>query len=187
MAFQISGLKRTILGISIAIILALFIGYGINTFYKPPKYEDFCEEKFPTPRRIEKEDISKCDAVQIANEAFEDSCYRQDGIVRYEADEDECQVATECDMCNKEYRNIREIYNRNVFIISVIAGLICVLLGGVILKLESVSAGIMGGGVLSIIYGTIRYWGDMADVGRFIILGIVLLTLIWIGYKRFKK
>lgn len=187
MAFQISKLKRTILGISIAIILVLFIGYGINTFYKSPEYEDFCEEKFPEPVRIEKEDISKCDAVQTANEAFEDSCYRQGGIVRYETDEDGCQVANECDMCNKEYREVMGIYNRNVFIIAVVAGLICVILGGIILKLESVSAGIMGGGVLSIIYGTLRYWGDMGDVLRFIILGIVLAILIWIGYKKFKK
>jgi hypothetical protein len=187
MAFQISKLKRTILGISIALILALFIGYGINTFHKPPKYEDFCEEKFPEPRRIEKEDIAKCDAVQTANDAFEDSCYRQDGIVRYEADEDGCQVAKECDMCSKEYRDVREKYNRDVFIISVVAGLIFVILGGVVLKLESVSAGIMGGGVLSIIYGTLRYWGDMGDVLRFIILGVVLVVLIWIGYRKFKK
>ena len=81
---------------------------------------------------------------------------------------------------------MREIYNRNVFIISVIAGLVCVLIGGVKLKLESVSSGIMGGGVLSIIYGTIRYWGDLADVGRFAILGTVLAILIWIGYRKFK-
>ncbi len=187
MAFEISKLKRTILGISIAIILVLFVGYGINTFYKSPKYEDFCEEKFPEPVRIEKEDIAKCDAVQKSNTAFEDSCYRQEGIVRYEADEDGCQVANECDMCNKEYREVMGIYNRNVFIIAVVAGLIAVVLGGIILKLESVSAGIMGGGVLSIIYGTLRYWGDMGDVLRFIILGIVLAILIWIGYKKFKK
>jgi len=185
MTFEVSKLKRIILGISIAIILVLFVGYGINTFYKSPKYEDFCEEKFPRPVRTEKEDISKCDAVQTANEAFEASCYK--GIVRYETDEDGCQVAKECDMCNKEYREAREIYNRNVFMISITAGLIAVILGGVILKLESVSAGIMGGGVLTIIYGTIRYWGDMADVGRFTILGIVLVVLIWMGYKKFKK
>jgi len=55
MAFEISKLKRTILGISIALILALFIGYGINTFYKPPKYEDFCEEKM-TRKIIETEE-----------------------------------------------------------------------------------------------------------------------------------
>ncbi|MBW2975703.1 hypothetical protein KY366_08345 [Candidatus Woesearchaeota archaeon] len=187
MSFQISKLKRTILGISIAIVLVLFIGYGISTFYKSPQYEDFCQERFPEPARIEKGDVGKCEAVLKANDAFESSCYRQDGIVRYEADEDGCQVANVCDMCSKKYRESMEVYNRNVFIIAVIAGLIAVILGGVVLQLESVSAGIMGGGVLSIIYGTLRYWGDMADFGRFVILGAVLTILILLGYKKFKK
>jgi uncharacterized membrane protein len=69
----------------------------------------------------------------------------------------------------------------------------CIVLGimalviGAFLKLTSVGSGIMGGGVLTIIYGTIRYWGNMPDYGRFTILGIALAILIWIGYKKFKK
>ena len=49
---------------------------------------------------------------------------------------------------------------------------------------ESVGAGVLGGGVLIVIYGTIRYWGDMSKYLRIIILGIVLFILIWIGYKK---
>ena len=55
-----------------------------------------------------------------------------------------------------------------------------------ILKLETVSSGIMGGGVLTIIYGTLRYWGEMSDIIRWILLGVVLALLIWIGYKKVK-
>lgn len=177
MAFEISKLKRTILGISITIILVLFIGYGINTFYKPPKYEDFCDEALRA-KIISSEE--ECLAVggqwNVAPERI--------------IEENRTVIQGFCNpnyTCEKEYRSVREVYNRNVFIIAVAAGLICVILGGIILKLESVSVGIMGGGVLSILYGTIRYWGDLADVGRFIILGIVLATLIWIGYRKFKK
>ena len=53
--------------------------------------------------------------------------------------------------------------------------------------MASVSAGLMGGGVLTILYGVIRYWTDLPDYGRFIILGIILAILIWLGYKRIKK
>ena len=177
MTMQISGLKRTILGISIAIILALFVGYGINTFYKPPKYEDFCEEELL--RKIistEEECLEVGGQWNVAPERI--------------IEEDKTVIKGFCNpnyTCEKEFRDVMEIYNRNVFIISVIIGLISVVLGGIILKLESVSTGIMGGGVLLILYGTIRYWGDLADVGRFIILGLVLGVLIWIGYKKFKK
>ena len=65
--------------------------------------------------------------------------------------------------------------------------MLAVLIGGVVLKLESVSTGIMGGGALIIIYGILRYWGDASDALRFIILGIVLAVLVWIGYKKLEK
>jgi len=45
---------------------------------------------------------------------------------------------------------------------------------------------LLGGGVLTIIYGTIAYWSELADWARFIILGITLAILIWIGYKKLK-
>lgn len=177
MAFEISKIKRAILGISIALILALFIGYGINTFYKPPKYEDFCKEQIRLNVITSEEE---CLAVGGQwNVAPEKVIEENRTVIRVFCNPDYT--------CEKEYRGKMEVYNRNVFVISVIAGLISVVLGGIILKLESVSSGIMGGGVLSIIYGTTRYWGDLADVGRFFILGLVLAALIWIGYRKFKK
>jgi hypothetical protein len=44
----------------------------------------------------------------------------------------------------------------------------------------------MGGAVLLIIYGTIRYWGSLSDVWRTIMLGLALVILVWIGYKKLK-
>jgi len=32
-----------------------------------------------------------------------------------------------------------------------------------------------------------RYWSDLPDFGRFIILGITLIILIWLGYKKIAK
>ena len=55
------------------------------------------------------------------------------------------------------------------------------------MNMASVSSGIMSGGILTIIYGTIRYWSDLPDYGRFIILGLTLIILIWLGYKRISK
>ena len=81
---------------------------------------------------------------------------------------------------------MRNIYFRNVFIISGIIGIIVIIIG-VILHLTSVSAGLFGGGVLTIIYGTISYWSELADWARFIILGIALGILIWLGYKKLNK
>ncbi|MBN1377185.1 hypothetical protein JW949_02525 [Candidatus Woesearchaeota archaeon] len=92
----------------------------------------------------------------------------------------------EQEACFNEYDNVREIYNRNVFIITLIIGLSALLAGALILQSESVSSGIMGGGILTIIYGTLVFWGNMSKYIRFIILAFVLALLIWLGYKKFK-
>jgi len=168
--------KNAILGISIAIVLALFIGYGIDTFYDEPDFEDYCDEKRET--------------IDISNE---DDCLALGGqwtsIPTEKKLESNLTKEGYCDAaytCRKEYDSAREIYNRNVFIITVILGLISLIIGGIKLKLASVSSGIMGGGALMIIYGTLRYWGNLAKIGRLFILGLVLAVLIWIGYKKFK-
>ena len=147
----ISKLKRNILTIAIAIIFALFIGYGIDTFYEAPEWEDYCD-RFAEP-------LGK-------------------NITEFEQSQKQC---------SEEFDAATEPYNRNIFVVTLIIGMIAVIVGGVVLHLESVSSGIMAGGVLTLIYGTIRYWGDMHKYLRFVILTIVLIVLIWIGYKKFKK
>ena len=84
------------------------------------------------------------------------------------------------------FQDERNIYNRNVFIVSGIIGIIIIIVGAV-LHLTSVSSGLFGGGVLTIIYGTMNYWSELGDIARFIILGIALGVLIYLGYKKFGK
>ena len=73
-----------------------------------------------------------------------------------------------------------------MFIVASGIGIIALIIGFA-LGIASVSAGLMGGGVLTILYGTIRYWSDLPYYGRFIILGITLAILVWLGYKRITK
>ncbi|MBT4935506.1 hypothetical protein HOL21_03120 [Candidatus Woesearchaeota archaeon] len=167
-----SKVKRTILAISIAIVLALFVGYGIDTFYTNPEYNDFCDEKPVFINTFEQctEAGGQWDEYVGPKPVDERSGW--------------CNVQFECEA---GFNQANEVYNKNVFIITLIVGILAVILGGVVLKLESVSSGIMSGGALTLIYGTIRYWGDMAKYLRFAVLGVVLAILIWIGYKKFKK
>jgi len=88
--------------------------------------------------------------------------------------------------CRGEFDDVREIYNRNVFIIATIFGLIA-LIAGIVLKITSISSGLMGGGILLIIYGIIRYWSGLENYGRFTVMGIALAILIWLGYKKLKQ
>ena len=191
-------IKDTILGFSIAIIFVFFVVFGIKAFYKEPKYEDFCKraiyidvvyskgyhEAYPYPIRAKEPAENLCAKAITEYEKFRKDCAEKKSDVVYEFDENGCQVAKECTFCQQDYENARNIYFRNVFIISGIVGIIVIIIGAV-LHITSVSAGLFGGGVLTILYGTMNYWSELADWARFIILGIALIVLIYLGYKGF--
>ena len=191
-------IKETILGISIAVIFVFFVAFGIKAFYKEPKYENFCKIGVsidfvsgkggyyaePYPARMKEPEQSVCAKSNLEYDKFRKICAEKKSDVAYEYDDKGCQVAKECTTCNVDFDKARNIYFRNVFIISGIVGIIVIIIGAV-LHLTSVSAGLFGGGVLTIIYGTMNYWSELADWARFIILGIALAVLIYLGYKGF--
>ncbi|MBS3105853.1 hypothetical protein J4234_06385 [Candidatus Woesearchaeota archaeon] len=192
-------IKETILGFSIAIIFVFFVVFGIKAFYKEPKYEDFCSRgasidvvysegnygvAYPYPIRFKESGENVCAKSITQYDNFRKSCADKKADVLFEYDENGCQIAKECTFCQQNYNKARNIYFRNVFIISGIVGIIVIIIGA-ILNLTSVSAGLFGGGVLTIIYGTTNYWSELADWARFIILGIALAVLIYLGYKGF--
>lgn len=187
-----SKLKQRILMIAIAIIFVFFIGIGIDTFYKGPLYKDFCDEPI---KLIE----NKNDCL-VAGGAWNEPEV-QDAKLRlicnkgeegkYICDEDMALMSNGwCDLkerpCQIKFDKNQEQYNRNVFVIALVLGIIGLIIGGITLKLESVSSGIMGGSILTIIYGVMRYWGNAQDFLRFIIMGVALVVLIWLGYKKLK-
>ena len=200
---SISKAKIAILGVAIAIILALFIGYGIYTFYKEPTYEDYCGD---TTKPVSIETQEACEAQGGMWTGFESakavSDLESDQLLCTKTMENDEQVTLSCTSkemqqqsgycdvdyyCRKQLEDDREIYNRNVFFITVIAGIIFLIIGGVFIEVSSVGSGLMGGAIISMIYGTLRYWGDMSDWLRFILLGVVLAILIWMGYKKLSK
>ena len=182
-----SKVKQVILSIAIALVLTVFVAYGISVFYESPKYENYCGNQ-PKPFYSNQ---TSCEAENGtwnpsgADPKAAQPCYD------YSTATPTLTKCAEgyCDLflkCGKEFNEVNNVYNRNVFFTSLIIGLV-VIFAGVVLKLESVSAGIMGGGVLLVLYGMIIYWGELGKYLRLFILGLVLAALIWIGYKKFGK
>ena len=215
---MVSKIKQALLAISITVIFAFFVFYGIWAFYKAPKYENFCNdssiypadkfrgaypaEAYPskpvptqavyenetacleiggkwTPRNYE---CPKCDCPEgwwTINEgddfrtlkACSDGCYCPKGS---------------CDpyyTCRTNFENASKKYERNVFIVSMILGVIAIIIS-LLIAIDSISIGFMAGGILVVIVALIRYWSELGDKLRFVILALVLIILIWIGYKK---
>jgi hypothetical protein len=200
-----SKFRQVFLAIAIAIVFAFFIGFGIEAFYKSPKYENFCPDNGPinieTQQQCEDNGgrwaDTQTDRLIVEKIAAPVSPSQYVCTKTGETTQNvtfNCQTIEQleqtgyCDLyyyCNQEFQDASEKYNRNVFIIAVIFGVIALILG-IILKIASVSSGLMGGGVLLIVYGIIRYWSGLQNYGRFIVLGIALAILIWIAYKKLK-
>lgn len=192
-----SRFKQVLLAIAIAIVLVFFVGFGISAFYKAPNYEDFCVnrefkeilkkekceaergkwlsyEREPKPAIMENQFL--CTKVFEVGKNITLNCETKEQITQ----------SGYCDLdfyCREDFQKLSENYNRNVFIIASGIGIIAIIFGFA-LKMASVSAGLMGGGMLTILYGIIRYWSDLPDYGRFLILGVILAILIWLGYKK---
>lgn len=184
-------LKKFGLGIAIIIVFNLFVNYGISTFYKAPKYDDFCKPEAVRQTIVSKE---KCDS---AGGLWSENAYYKGGM------KDGRQIATApvptgqinepagwCDAyfkCQKDFDSVNNIYRRNAFVIWVIAGLAAIVASFFLVVAEAVSAAFVFAGLVSLIVGTIGYWSAMQDYFRFIVLGMALAVLIYVGYKKLKE
>jgi hypothetical protein len=164
-------IKQKLLALAIAIVLVLFIAVGIDTFYKSP--ENPCNRIYETqPKAF----ISNCELLQEPNKT---NCFIEQQKF-YE------NQSIESQKCYNEFQPIENLYKRNVFIILIIIGVLTIILGLFLKQVPAVYLGLMLGGLVNILEGIIRYWSQMNEYLRFIILGALLVILIWISYKKLR-
>ncbi|MBS3073093.1 hypothetical protein J4477_04625 [Candidatus Pacearchaeota archaeon] len=164
-----SWIKNTIFAIAIIILTSFVVIYGIQTFYDRPEYTDYC----PEIRSAEYVNTSvRCEQLNGKWTTF-DGPKPVDGTNGY------------CDLdyyCRQDYEKENKKYSKNLFIITLPIGIILLLIGGALFSLEAVGAGIMGGGVVTLIYGAGNYWPDASDVFRFLISLVGLIIVIILAY-----
>ena len=167
-----SSVKQVILAISIALVFVFFVAYAIQTLYASPEYDRYCNTTAPVDY-----------ASQISCEAAGGKWNPYIG--EKPIGENRTGYCYSDFKCNEDYNSDREVYERNVFGANVVIGLV-VLVASFLLALEAVSNGFMAGGALLIVYGSIRYWGNLSNIFRTVLLGIALVVLIIVGYKKLK-
>jgi hypothetical protein len=173
-------IKNIIIGVIIAVVFVMFCAYGTKLIYEAPNYEDFCNyTSFMPPEKLP---VTNCTIPGTINIKTQE-CYNNKGTPVPIFDEKGCQIDVNCDHCQQEYDKAEEKYSKNLFIISIVFSIIIISVAAFLIKVESVSGGWMFGSLMYIIYGTGRYWRFMNDWLRFIILGIALIILIYIGYR----
>ena len=162
--------KKLLLSIAIMLVFVFFVGYGIEVFYPSPEYQDTCREDLHT--------------IENQAECISQSGEWNQGMPSPEGSYDKgmCQPSKEC---YSQFDILREKHDRVIFIISIIVGIIAIISGFMIQK-DAVGSGLIGGSILLILYGTMRYWEHANSILKFVLLGFALGILIWLGYRKIK-
>lgn len=164
--------------VGIAVLINVFVAYFVRVFYSVPEYEVFCPEVSVVEPIIDRE-----------------TCLSSGGQWT-EADPSEPiavgggKVSGYCDeqfSCRKEYKQAEDRYGRDLFIVFVAVGAALLLGSPFLTGSKTVSSGLSLGGVIALIFGSLRYWSAMDDRLRVIVSGVALVALLVIAWKRFKE
>lgn len=177
--------KNLVLGIGIFIVFMFLLHNGIRAFYDNPKYESYCNSSQFNYYYPEKTQVisSNCTYTGSLRNA-EQKCYNEGGQPIYNYDDFGCtSEVKECNYCNKYYTEANNSYNKSVFVIALIIGIIVLLIGFLVLNVEPVGSSLMASGIGAIIYGTLGNWENLGNLGRFLLLLLALVLLIWIALR----
>jgi hypothetical protein len=149
---------NVILGIATAIILGALINLGIKAFYVEPIQPPYIYSPASTPCLTA--DI-KCQTTQTVQ------------MNQQNAQQQQKELA---------YEDQMKVYNKNLFIIANIVGIIVFAFGfwlifGAALASLGVPIGIMLAGLWSIVYGYARGWGSIDDQLKFFV-GLVIAVIV---------
>ena len=169
-------IKNLLIGAAITILTFLVIFTGIQTFYENPKYEDFCGNIIYPGYEINTS--VECEDLEGKWNPYYPDGYTRPAPVKGTPD-GYCDIAY---YCNLEYNTKQENYTKTLFIVALIIGIILLLIGAKLFDLEAVGAGIMGGGIITLVYGSGSYWQYAGDVFRFVISIVGLILVISLAY-----
>ena len=167
--------------IGIVIVLNLFLNYSISLFYKEPDYNTY----FPQSQVV-KPINTKEECLAVGGQWNENGAIYNNTIP---AGATTPEMKSYCDpnfTKQQEYNNAEKVYQRNVFIMLVVLGIISFLVGAFVVN-EIVAIGFSWGGVLSFIIASMRYWSTADNLIKVLILAIALGALIWLAIKKFSK
>ena len=164
-----------VLGLAAAIILGALINLGIKAFYPeptPPTYPNY-PVAAPVPCAV---NDTKCQTAQQAQSNQQQAVYQAQ---------------------SDAYNDAMKVYNKNLFIIANVVGLIVfatgfwLIFGGIGLASNAVPVGMMLAGLWSIMYGYMRGWGSVNDQLKFFV-GLVIAVLViggsmWLIQRREHK
>ncbi len=153
-----------VLGLGTVIIVGALITLGIKAFYPEPISPMYPNAPVAYP-------VQPCATSDVSCQKIQSAATQAQ-----QAAQDQFNAA------QTAYENQMQVYNRNLFIIANIIGILVFALGfwlifGTALAAQSVPIGIMAAGLWGIIYGYMRGWDSINDQLKFFI-GLVIAVMV---------
>lgn len=163
-------------GIGIAVILFLVVILGIQVFYKMPDLEKICPD-YNKPHYFYL-DFNSCDETISVKECKE----WLKNQTRYDSERDKQLLE-----CYEKFEEENKVYEKTVFIITNILGIIFVLASLYLISMTNIAAGTSFAGIVLITYGFMRDWQGTGDSLKFIVSLIVAALFVLAAIKLNKK
>ena len=174
----------------IAVLYTIFVNALIAAFYPMPKYDDYCKSRFypekPYPAAIERKD---CPKYKEPTQDELDKCANEKGYPEYRYDAYGCPVEYKgCNFCQRDFDNANQKYNFNYFIFSSILAVIGIAVG-LLLPIhnslnEWIATGFMLGGLVTLFFGTFRYYQYLGRYIKPVVIFLELAIVIYLSYKK---
>lgn len=151
------------LGLSLAIVFPFMVGFGIETFYAPPK------EAYEACRQLDPNSMVKVNETRPVNYV-------------------DPQNNVEYKTCYENAQEQTDIYNRNLFLMTTGFGFLAIVIGTLLFseKLGPVGPGLVFGGLFTILYGTTRSFRSLDKQWIFIELLFVFVGIILVTWRYLK-
>jgi|SRR3989338_604110 len=183
-------LRRVAIIFVIAILYAILVNAVIGAFYPAPKYEDYCKTTRYYPEKPYAADV-KCPSYKEPTVKELEACAEQKGFPDYTRDANGCPLQYKgCNYCQRDFDNANQKYNFYFFIISSILALVAIGIGlslpaNVSLN-EWIATGFMLGGLVTLFFGTFRYYEYLGRYVKPVVILAELLIVIFLSYKKLK-
>ncbi|MFH1248664.1 MAG: hypothetical protein V1660_00755 [archaeon] len=180
--------KQVAFVVGTAILFAIAVALAVDALMPQPKYEGYCKnQQFNSyPEFVGKPEVlQNCSINYSRYNSIVNECNQLGGMIVYKYDENGCSIPDKCDMCNKEFQDATNKFNKNAFYIIFITG-IAALLAGLMIT-DVFGPGLMFGGILTSIYSMIRYFSDLDKTMRFIVVLASFIIIVIVGRKKLKS
>jgi len=105
------------------------------------------------------------------------------GDYRDATDEKKEELKKERNAIDKKYKLKRKIFERKLFFTATPTGIAAIVIGS-FLGVQAVGAGLIFGGIFTLIDGYCWYWSELDDWMRFVSLLITFIVMVSIGYTK---